>query len=456
MLAPEENMPVARRAEIFAAMADELPWPSLKSYILANNQFAKSCLVGGHRLEPKHRARFQALLLKEAEKNEFSQTFCSPIFAQWYPVHETLYKKLEDYFHSDAYKSYRQEQGLAEDAYQLPAERFSEFFSVEDLDKWRILLLFSPLQFTQEQTREILDSVAGNVVLIRRVRELEERDDATRRDVARLTAESERLNAQVAATAEELQELRRARRDLTAERNDLQQKFEGSQAENRRLRQAAQDQEAITQAAVAKAQASLQQERQRLQNALDKLERECTDWRLRYEQQRVEFKSLQELQARTEAERARASALAADWEHQTRELHAFADLVLGRIDWVQVGRNLHLTPVLQRQFNSVMKKLNYEDPARPTIEDTLPVFWERLASQERTVIEQVAQSNTLEVSHGTATEFWAELKEPYEDVIIGLEARVMLMKLMRELFYQTLEQPDLEIPRLPKSRAADD
>lgn len=455
MLAREETVPAGRQAEVFSAMVEELPWPNLKSYVLANNQFAKSCLIGGYRLEPKHRKRFESLLLKEAEKNEFSQTFCSPIFAQWYPVNEALYKRLEDHFHSEAYKSYRQAQGLAEDAYVLTAEKFQEFFAVEDLDKWRILLFFSPLQFTPEQTQEILNSAAGNAVLLKRVRDLEDKYEAARREVGRLTAETERLTAQVAGSADELQELRRARRDLTAERNDLQQKFEASQAENRRQRQTLQERESATEAAVAQASTVLQQERQRLQNVLDKLERELNEWRVRYEQQRVEFKALQETQAQTEAALTQARAQAAQLEARNRELCSFADLVLGRIDWLQAGRNLHLTPVLQRQFNSVMKKLNYESDSSLSIEGSLPVFWERLMAQEKAVIDQVAQSNTLEVAAGAADEYWNDLKEAYEDVIIGLEARVMLMKLMREILYQTIAAEDLKSPVLPKAKVAE-
>ena len=450
MLANSELAQSVNQAVVFAAMAEELPWLSLKNYVLANNPFSKLCLTGGYRLEPKYRKRFESLLLKEAEKNAFGATFCSPVFAQWYPVHATLHKTLEDYFHSDEYKAHRESLGLAEDAYVLPPEVFQRVFSVEELDKWRILLCFSPLQFSDEQTKEILSSTGANEGLLKRIRSLEELLDTARRESAQAGGENERLRLQAESGGGELQELRRERKSLLAERNDLQAKFDASQMENRKLRQLAAQKDSEVQQAVVQVQAQLAQDKARLEATIAKLDKELAEWRTRYEQQRVEARNFQENLGQTQAALAQEKLRQQEWERKTQELHKFADLTLQRIDWIQAGKNLHLTPILQRQFNSVMKKLNYEADGSLRIDTALPRFWERLMAQEKEIIDQVAQSNTLEVAHGTADDFWEKLKEPLEDVVIGLEARVMLLKLIREIFYQIVTLEDLETPQLGK------
>lgn len=454
MLANRELAQGVNRAVVFSAMVAELPWQGLKDYILASSQFGKACLSGGYRLEPKYRKRFESLLLKEAEKSEYSVTFCNPLFAQWYPVHAALYKTLEDYFHADEYKAYREAQSLADDAYALPAEVFARVFVVEDLETWRILLCFSPLQFSDDQTREILSNAGGNESLLKRIRQLDDMLDTARKEAAQASAETERLRSQAESGGGELQELRRERKALTAERNDLQAKFESSQTENRKLRQTAAQKDEEVQQAVARAQAQLVQDKGRLDAVIAKLEKEMTDWRNRYEQQRVEARGLLENLTQTQNALAQEKARQLEWERKTQELHRFADLVLQRIDWVQAGKNLHLTPILQRQFNSVMKKLHYEADGALRIDTALPRFWDRLMGQEKAIIDQVSQSNTLEVAHGTADDFWESLKEPFEDVVIGLEARVMLLKIIREIFYQIVTIEDLETPLLGKALTA--
>ena len=454
MLPNSESIPAGiRLADTFAAMVAELPWPNLRSYILANNQLAKLSTLGGYRLEPKHRKRFEALLLKEAEKSEFSSTFCNPVFAQWYPVHETLYKTLEDYFHSDVYKAFREERTLSEDAYVLSDEVFARVFQVDDLEKWRILLCFSPLQLTQEQADRVLNSAAGNEALLRRLKDNDAALDALRRENAQLAGEAERVKAQVDGSSNELQELRKARRDLTAERGDLQNKFDASQAENRKLRQQVAQLEAEQEARRSEQASSFQQERQRLESTLAKLEKEVVEWRTRYEAQRAEFRDMRELQVQTDTQLSQERTHLKERERRIQELCTFGDLVLARMDWVQAGKNLHLTPALQRQFNSIIKKLNYEAGKSTSIDTSLPVFWDKLMAQEKHLMDQVAQSNTLEVAHGTADDFWNSLKESFDDVIIGLEARLMLMRVLREVFYQVLELSDLQAPNIPVSAA---
>ena len=74
--------------------------------------------------------------------------------------------------------------------------------------------------------------------------------------------------------------------------------------------------------------------------------------------------------------------------------------------------------------------------------------------QEKKLLDLVAHSNTLEVSHGTVEEFWNGIKESFDDVTIGLEARLMLLKLLKEIFYQVVDMEDLEKPVLPMLAAS--
>jgi len=452
MLANNEPLQGVRLAEVFSLMLRELPWPNLKACIQINAQLAKLSTLGGYRLEPKHRSRFENLVLKEAEKAEFSTTFCNPIFAQWYPVHETLYQALEAYFHSDTYKSYRENLKLDEDAYILPAEKFPEFFKIEDLEKWRILLCFSPLQFSPEQAKQILDESQGNDVLLRRLRDLEENLATLRRENLQQQSENERLKAQIESGAAEMVELRQARRDLQAEASELRNKFDSSQNDNRRLRQQVVETEAMLQTRVSEAAAAVRQEKARIEISLQRMERELNDWRTRYEQQRSEDRELKRVLQETEVQLAKEKSA---WQEQGRrieELHHFADLILQRMDWVVAGRKMNMTPSLQRQFNSVIKKLNYEADMSLTIEGSLPTFWDKLMTLEKGLIDQVSQSNTREVMDGAAEEFWMNLKESFDDVIIGLEARLMLLKLLKEIFYQVVDMKALEDAVIPREK----
>ena len=455
MLPPNETIEGLRTADVFSCMLAELPWKSLQAYVQANSQLCKQCLIGGYRMEPKHRKRFELVLLKEAERNEFSASFCNPIFAQWYPVHEALYRKLEDYFHSDVYKTYRQAQGLADDAYVLPEDKFKEVFAVEDLERWRILLCFSPLLLSQEQVTEVMKSSGGNESLLKRTRDLEAHLEVSRQENTRLTAENDRFRSQAESGSGELQELRKAKRDLSAERDLLQGKFDASQADNRRLRQSLSEKDDEVQAKIQQASTQVQQEKIRLDGAIAKLEKDAGDWRVRYEQQRAEYRDLKDQAAQTEAVLAQERARLADRDRKIQEFANFADLILSRMDWTQTGKNLHLPPSMQRQFNSVLKKLNYEtESGVPTLGASMGVFWDNLMTLEKALVEQVAHSDTLEVATGSAEEFWEGIKDDFDDALIGLEARLMLLKLIREIFYTALDAETLEAAKLPAAAFA--
>ena len=115
MLGNNEKIEGVELKDVFTGMLAELPWDSLRAYILSNAVLAKLCTMGGFRLDPKFRSRMEKIVIKDVEKNEFNEASCNGVFASWYPVHTQLHKDLEDYFHSDGYKAYREEKGLGED-----------------------------------------------------------------------------------------------------------------------------------------------------------------------------------------------------------------------------------------------------------------------------------------------------------------------------------------------------
>jgi len=243
MLGNNQEILGVNTADVFAAMVRELPWESLRDFIQANPQVLKRCTIGGHRLQKEFRARFEKIVLQEADKADLRDTFHSSVFAQWYPVHQALHKALEDYFHSDEYKAYCKEHGLDEDTYVLPADKFDQFFAVKDVARWRILLCFSPLQFTREQADRILHDAQGNELLIQQLHEARSQADGIRGDRERLENENRQLRERLEQVAAESQESRDERKTLRAEVAALTQKFAASQTDNRRIRETAEQKE---------------------------------------------------------------------------------------------------------------------------------------------------------------------------------------------------------------------
>ena len=147
-------------AGLFKQMLGELPWPTLVDFIRSHAQIHKLCTMGGYRLDPrdaKPRTRMEGIVVREMQRAEFSQNACSGLFAFWYPIHSELHETLESYFHGDAYKALRTEKGWGEDAYFLADEKFNEFFKLQDVATWKILICFSPLQLSDEQVRRIAE-----------------------------------------------------------------------------------------------------------------------------------------------------------------------------------------------------------------------------------------------------------------------------------------------------------
>ena len=191
----------------------------------------------------------------------------------------------------------------------------------------------------------------------------------------------------------------------------------------------------------------------RLEADLKRVQDLLAAWQDKYEQQRVQNRELESLiqEARKQVAEAKATVKARDAEMAA--MASFADLLLGRFDWPKVGAQMKLTPTLRRQFNSLIKRLNYEEDRSLVLEGTLPQFWDGLIAEERELVTKIAQSNTLEVANGDVAGFWAELTDTFEDVRIGLEARTVLLKILQEIFYQVLEMGDLKAPAIPRNMA---
>jgi hypothetical protein len=140
-------------------------------------------------------------------------------------------------------------------------------------------------------------------------------------------------------------------------------------------------------------------------------------------------------------------------EKRESEKDKFADLVLSRIDWAKVGGAMKMTPTVRRNFNSLIKRLNYEEDRSLTIEGTLPEFWSKLVKDEKDLVDNIAKSNTREVQTGDMDDYWRTLNDMFADVLINLEARMAMIGMLQEIFFQQLEDEDLAEPALGKSKA---
>ncbi len=458
MLENSENLKGLDRSAILARMVGELPWANLRAYVQANAQLLKLCTAGGHRLDPKRRKRVEKLVLREMEKTDLSAASCSGLFAVWYPVHENLHKTLEDHFHSDEYKAYREENELAEEDYVLTPEKFDEFFQIDDLDEWRALLCFSPLEFTDEQAAKILDDSQGNARLLERIRTLEAEAATNEKRQSQLEAENSRIKEAERQAAAAAQEAKKTIRTLRAENESLGKKLEIALADAKKLRAQIEKSGLVQEKNEARIKAEVRKTGARLQNDLARAESELAEWTGKYEDQRVENRQLQEDIAKAGKRLLETEKKCEKLVAENQYLNAFADLILDHIDWAKVGGQMKLTVAMRRQFNSLIRKLNYEEDRTLTIEGTLREFWDGLLVLEKELIQSIALSNTQEVMAGEVEGYWLGLTDAFGDVKISLEARLILLNMLQEIFYQVIEMGDLEAPVIPvptkKSKSA--
>ena len=454
MLENNEKIQGVNLSEVYGVMVKELPWSVMLSYINANANLLKMCTIGGHRLDPNKRDRFEKIIIREAEKAHYSEAVCNGVFASWYPVHTELHQALEDYFHSDEYKTYRDGRGLGEDDYVLPDEKMDALFKIEDLGFWRILLCFSPLKFSKPQSEKILNNQEGSAELVEKMKKQEATIAELTRKNEQLAAEAERLRAKQSADSSEIQELKRQNRQFRTDGEQMQRKLESMQAENRHIAQqitAANDKQQDF-------EKQLRDETQRtvarIQNELDRVTKELQSWQSRYEEQKFANRQLEE--GRAAADKARDQMLAEKNEilKDLEESQGFADVILSRIDWPHVGAAMKITPTVRKNLNSLLKKLNYEEDRTLTIEGTLPEFWSSLAAGDTALIKKLANSSMEELASDDINGYWQEIGNQFKDVLLNLEARLALLTILQDLFFQTLEMSDLDVSKLPsKSKA---
>ena len=454
MLENNEKIQGVNLSEVYGVMVKELPWSVMLSYINANANLLKMCTIGGHRLDPNKRERFERIINREAEKAHYSEAVCNGVFASWYPVHTDLHKALEDYFHSDEYKNYRDGRGLGEDDYVLPDEKMDALFNIEDLGFWRILLCFSPLKFTKSQADKILNNQEGSAELVERMKKQEATIAELTRKNEQLAAEAERLRAKQSSDSSEIQELKRQNRQLRTDGDQLQLRLESMQAENRHISQQVSAANDRQQELEKQLRDETQRTVARVQNELERVNKELQSWQSRYEEQKSANRQLEE--GRTQADKAceQMKAEKAQLLEELAESQGFADMILGRIDWTRVGAAMKVTPTVRKNLNSLLKKLNYEEDRSLTIEGTLPEFWNSLAAGDSALITKLANSSMEELATGDIDGYWQEIGNQVKEVQLNLEARLALLNVLQDIFFQTLEMSDLDVSKIPsKSKA---
>ena len=449
MLGNNEKIQGVSIPDMFSQMLSELPWRTLSQYISGNAQLLKVCTFGGHRIDPQQRPRLTKQVINEAVKTDYSDSTCSALFAAWYPVHAELHAKLEGYFNSDEYKEYRKENKLNDVDYVLSDDKFREFFQVSDLKAWKILLVFAPLKFTKEQADQILNHQEGSEELLERIKELEARLSEADRKASSASGELEKARQQQQSAENELKEARHQIRTHKGDLEPLNQKFLSSSAEVKRLSGLLSSRSEELEKRAATASENAERVTTRLQAELSRLKEELNGWQNKFQEQLQANRQIQNDAANTEARAGKSNAERDAAIKKLDESKKFVDLLLSRIDWAKLGSQLKLSPTLRKNFNSMLKRLNYEENLSLTIEGTLPQFWSRLQKKEGELIQRIAASSTLEVEKGDMKGFWEEVKDSFAEVQTSIEARLFMLGFIHELLFAIYVPEQLAAPTIP-------
>lgn len=449
MLGNNEKIQGVSIPDMFSQMLSELPWRTLSQYISGNAQLLKVCTFGGHRIDPQQRPRLTKQVINEAVKTDYSDSTCSALFAAWYPVHAELHAKLEGYFNSDEYKEYRKENKLNDVDYVLSDDKFKEFFQVSDLKAWKILLVFAPLKFTKEQADQILNHQEGSEELLERIKELEARLSEADRKASSASGELEKARQQQQNAENELKEARHQIRTQKGDLEALNQKFLSSSAEVKRLSGLLSSRSEELEKRAATASENAERVTTRLQAELSRLKEELNGWQNKFQEQLQANRQIQNDAANTEARAGKSNAERDAAIKKLDESKKFVDLLLSRIDWAKLGSQLKLSPTLRKNFNSMLKRLNYEENLSLTIEGTLPQFWSRLQKKEGELIQRIAASSTLEVEKGDMKGFWEEVKDSFAEVQTSIEARLFMLGFIHELLFAIYVPEQLAAPTIP-------
>ena len=429
---------------LFTKMLKEISWDSLRLYILANPQLAKLCTAGGFRLDPKSRPRIEQMVVREAERNDFSDLQCNGIFVAWYPIHKELNATLEGYFRSDEYKTYLEAKGLDKDTYVLDDEKFDVFYNVKEFEAWRILLCFSPLKFNDRQREIVLADKKTDADMMNRLNAAEASAKDFERKISQLTAEAERLRARQQSDQQEIQELRRQNRQFKNDNEQLQKRVELAVAEMKRSnQQAAQSMSAVS-AKEEEVRGELGRVISRQESEIARLNKELAAWQQRHEEQCNLNRGFVERAEAADRRTAEALNAKAECERKLQDVNKIVDAMLKRIDWGRVGTDMKLSPTMKRNFASLLKSLDYDADRNLTIGGTLPAFWDRMMASEKKLIDEIANSSEKEVVSGSIKDYWDELSEEFTDVSTALEARGVMLGILHGIFYQLFSDEDIE------------
>ncbi len=453
MLGNSEKIENVDRKAVFNKMLAEVPWENLKAYILSNAQLTKLCTSGGFRLDVKFRKRAESFIQRDAEKSDYSEIQCNGVFASWYPVHKDLHEALENYFHSEEYEKYRKDNGIADDEYVLPDDKFNELYSVSEFEAWRMLLCFSPLKFTHEQADKILEDKKDDAALMDRLTKAEaERDDLSKKNSS-LAAELERIRLKQQSDQNDMQELRRQNRQLKADLELAVKRADTALAEMRRAnQQAAQAGQAVEQRE-SEIREELGRISQRQQGEIDRLTKELAAWQARHEEQCNLNNGLNERAAAAERRSLESMNARLEMERKLEANSVLIDALLKKIDWPHVGAAMKMSPTMKRNFNSLMKRLDYDEDRNLTIEGTLKNFWGRLQAKEMTLIDAIAKSSVRELEKGTIEDYWQNIADMFPEVQIDLEARIIMLNILQDIFYQNYTDEELKTPVIPPKPA---
>ncbi len=454
MLGNNEKIEGVDRKAVFSKMLGEIPWENLRAYILSNAQLNKLCTSGGFRLDIKFRKRMEGFIQRDVEKNDYSEIQCNGVFASWYPVHRDLHEALENYFHSEEYKQYRRDNGMGDDEYVLTDEKFNAFYSVNDFEAWRILLCFSPLKFTAEQAAKILEDKNGDADLMERLKRAEaERDELSKKN-ASAQGELERLKARRQEEQLEGQELKKQNRQLKADCELAQKRAESALAEMRRANQAAAQANQMLGQREAEVREELGRAMQRQQNEIDRLTRDVSAWQGRHQEQCSISRNMEDRALAAERANQESQKTIAALERKIEGSGRLVDSLLSRIDWAHVGASMKMSPAVKRNFNSLMKKLDYDEDRSLTLEGTMKEFWSRLTAGENELVNAIVKSSERELITGSVKDYWQEISTRFPDVLLSLEARMAMLSILQDIFYQNYTDEDLRAGSLVQKPAA--
>lgn len=429
-------------AQLFKKMLNELPWTTFANFLRANAGMFKMLSAGGYRMDIKNRRRLEDIVCREGEKRNYEIASISGIvFTCWYPLQGQLHQQLEEYFHSDAHKEYLKQHELPEETYCLPEETFEAIYKNEDRTAWQILLCFSPMTLSDQQIDQITSLNCNPEEMQAKMETCEKELAAAQKQVMQNESEIQRLRAELSEQKAQLADFKKKNEQAQTRLNSLQN-------ENQKLRKQAQ--ESHTEVSDVSQDEMLKNEKllAAAKHELEKAKNEVNEWKKRYEAHCIGTKDKDRQIANFKDEIETLNNQIIHLKKQIEKREKFADNLLSRFDWKEIGAQLKLTANVKQQFNALVKKINYEEHKEIGIDQELPAFWNALGVQEKHLIEQIADSDNLEISHPNAADLWNELEEQFEDVLICLEAKTVLLKLLQSIFCETINNEALDTPNI--------